>query len=161
MRDIVERLRHIEKWRGDTYSSYEVMGILGEAALEIERLRADRGRGHELLSWILEERDTEIERLRNELNAVHKLLTKWSNANEEALHEIERLRAAQKMMRDFMQHVAHRHSDEIHQLKSEIEQLRAALKAALNAASWGDQGDPQWAAQARRALESTANFDRK
>ena len=37
---ILEKLRDVQKLGGDTYSSYEVVGMIGQAADEIERLRA-------------------------------------------------------------------------------------------------------------------------
>ena len=40
MSDIVERLREVQRLRGDTFSSYEVVGMVGQAADEIERQRA-------------------------------------------------------------------------------------------------------------------------
>jgi hypothetical protein len=40
MNDIVEDLRKVESLRGHTFSSYEVINMVGEAANEIERLRA-------------------------------------------------------------------------------------------------------------------------
>ena len=40
MTDILERLRGVQKLRGDTYSSYEVIGMIGQAVDEIERLTA-------------------------------------------------------------------------------------------------------------------------
>jgi hypothetical protein len=40
MDDIVEQARKIIALRGDTYSSYEVIGLLGQLAREVERLRA-------------------------------------------------------------------------------------------------------------------------
>lgn len=40
MADIVDEARRIVALRGDTYSSYEVLGVLGRSAAEIERLRS-------------------------------------------------------------------------------------------------------------------------
>lgn len=37
--NLVEQLREVERLQGDTYSSYEVVGLLARAADEIERLR--------------------------------------------------------------------------------------------------------------------------
>ena len=39
MADLLEELRKAQRLRGDTYSSYEVVGLVGQAADEIERLR--------------------------------------------------------------------------------------------------------------------------
>jgi hypothetical protein len=41
MPEILEDLQKIIRCNGDTYSSYEVMGLLKQAAAEIERLRAE------------------------------------------------------------------------------------------------------------------------
>ena len=37
--DILKRLREVQRLRGDTYSSAEIIGMVGQAANEIERLR--------------------------------------------------------------------------------------------------------------------------
>ena len=39
MRDIVERLREVEKLCGEGFSSHEVIGMMREATEEVERLR--------------------------------------------------------------------------------------------------------------------------
>jgi hypothetical protein len=60
MTDIVEQARKVVELHGDTYSSYEVVGLLGQLVAEVERLRAD---GIRLRAQRYELAD-EIERLR-------------------------------------------------------------------------------------------------
>lgn len=40
MADILEDLRSVQRLQGDTFSSAEVLGMVGRAADEIERLRS-------------------------------------------------------------------------------------------------------------------------
>jgi len=40
MADILDELREVKRLRGNSYSSYEVIGMVGRAVDEIERLRA-------------------------------------------------------------------------------------------------------------------------
>ena len=65
---------------------------------------------------------------------------------EQARQEIERLRAAANKEITALY-------DACAAKDAGIKRLREALQATLDAPPWGDQGDPEWAAQARRALE--------
>jgi hypothetical protein len=63
MTDIVEQARKVVELRGDTYSSYEVVGLLGQLVAEVERLQdCLQARDHELQTVY-----GEIERLRTTL----------------------------------------------------------------------------------------------
>ncbi len=73
MSDILEELRKVQRLGGDTYSSHEVLGMIGRAADEIERLRAERDQCWGM-GW--ESRNDEIERQRAALDEIaNKALT--------------------------------------------------------------------------------------
>jgi hypothetical protein len=49
---VLEELRKVHELRGDTYSSYEVIGVIGRAADEIDRLRAINTELVAMLEWL-------------------------------------------------------------------------------------------------------------
>lgn len=72
MTDIVERLRSVVNLQGSTYSSAEVLGMLSQAAGEIERLRDLSDKRADQLSgsyFVQSQLNAEIERLRGALSA--------------------------------------------------------------------------------------------
>jgi hypothetical protein len=87
MTDIVEQARKVVELHGDTYSSYEVVGLLGQLVAEIERARQEGNKLAEEnieLCVKLREAAAKIERLRAENKSLAekaiKALEMWRDA---------------------------------------------------------------------------------